>query len=146
MQSARHILIDSFNTHTHTHTHTHRSQQQLPSAASVPSPSLSLSLIHRADKSPEAMLLINYSELQRAAAPQGLKISSVFHIPLTGGRHPAASRHAWLLLKRAQKTLFHRNVKGAKTEENDFVFIVMNNSHMCCIRRVFITVTLMITR
>lgn len=64
------------------------------------------------------MLLINYSELQRAAAPRGLKISSVFHIPLTGGRHPAASRHAWLLLKRAQKTVFHRNVKGAKTKES----------------------------
>uniref|UniRef100_A0A3Q0SXZ6 Myocardin related transcription factor Ab n=1 Tax=Amphilophus citrinellus TaxID=61819 RepID=A0A3Q0SXZ6_AMPCI len=31
---------------------------------------------------------------QRAAAPRGLKISSVFHIPLTGACHPAASRHA----------------------------------------------------
>lgn len=102
---------------------THRSQQ-LPSAASVPS--LSLSSILRADKSPEATPLINYSKLQRAEAPQGLKISSVFHIPLTGGRHPAASWHAWLLITRAQKTFYHQNVNVARIRGN-----AQKECHLC---------------
>ena len=108
-------------------THTHRSKQ-LPSTASVPTPlslslSFSLSSIHRADKSPQAMPLINYSELQRATAPQGLKISSVFHIPLTGACHPAASSRAWLRITRAQKTFYLQNMNEVRVKWNGIFLI-----------------------
>lgn len=67
-----------------------------------------LSLVHRTDKSPEVVPLINGRELQTSRTAQGLQISSILYISVTGG--PTQLLADMVLITCVLQTFHHQNM------------------------------------